>query len=76
MGLPIHIWSDLLAVVLFGLVLTAVLAVGTKAFDWLYRKVDLEDEVKKGNVAAAMVLSAVVFGLSYAVATVVKGVLG
>ncbi len=76
LGLPEHVFGDMVAIFLFGVVAAVVLAFGTLGFDWAWRKVDLQDEVKKGNVAAAITIASVVLGLAFVMGMTVKAVIG
>lgn len=75
-GLPDHFLSDLVAVTLFGFVLCLMVGFGCKFIDWAWRKLDLEEQVQKGNVAAGIVMASVVIGLCYAMAHVVAAIIG
>jgi putative membrane protein len=55
----------LLGMVAFGVVGILLVVFGFKLFDWLLPKVDVERELaEKGNVAVAIVMAAVVLGVS------------
>lgn len=75
-GLPTYIVSDLLALALFGLVLVVFVAFGTKLADRIWTKLDLEQEVQKGNVAAGIVKAALIIGLCLAIAMVAMAIIG
>jgi putative membrane protein len=56
---------------LFGLLGIVMVVIGFKVFDWLIRKIDIEEEVSKGNIAAAILGAAVVIGISIIVAAAI-----
>ena len=76
LGLPTHFGSDLLAVVVFGIIAVALVAFGTKVIDWIWKKLDLEEQVQAGNLAAGVVMGSVVIGLCYVMAQVVVAIIG
>jgi uncharacterized membrane protein YjfL (UPF0719 family) len=77
LGLPEHIVADLLAAVLFGVVLVLVVGFGVKFIDkFAWKELDLEEQVQKGNVAAGIVMGMTILGAFLAVAWVVRGILG
>ena len=59
----------LLATVLFGVVAIALLFLGYKVFDWATPKLDLEAELIKNNLSVAIVLAALILGLSWIIVT-------
>ena len=73
--LPDHLLSDLICAACFGFLLILVVSLGVKLADYLWRKLDLEEQVQKGNIAAGIVMGFTVFGLAIAVAIVIHGIL-
>jgi len=67
-------WINLLSSFVFG-ILGIVMAVGGfKLFDLLTPRINVEQELaEKQNLAVAIVCSAVILGISYIVASVVRG---
>jgi len=66
---PVHsIWKLLFHCSLFGLLGIALVVIGFKVFDWVITKIDLEAEILKGNVAAAILSAAAIMGVSLIVA--------
>ncbi len=53
---------------LFGLLGIVMVIVGFKAFDRIITRIDLETEIQKGNVAAAILSGAVIIGIAIIVA--------
>ena len=73
---PDHLGSDLVCVLVFGVLLILLVGFGLKAVDWAWKKLDLEEQVQKGNLAAGVVMAATVLGFCYAAASVVKAIAG
>lgn len=76
LGLPESTLPDLFAVVLFGVASVFVVALGVMGADWAWKKLDLEEQVQKGNIAAGMVMVALILGYCYVMATVAKAIIG
>ena len=49
-----------------------ILIIAYKVFDWIEHKINFPEEINKGNVAAAIVLSAILIALSI----IISGALG
>lgn len=64
-------WNGVVASVVFGLVGVAMLLLGFFLFELLTRKLDVEEELKKGNLAVAMVVAALLLAVAYIVGAVV-----
>ncbi|MDY3554473.1 DUF350 domain-containing protein [Gemmata sp. JC717] len=64
---------SLLAATAFGLLGIALLALGFKVFEWITPKLNVEEELAKGNVAVGVVLAAVVLGISLIVVRAIGG---
>ena len=68
-------WDQLfrgtLAAVTFGLIGLALLLSGYFAFDHLTKKVDVQEQLNKGNTAVAIVVAALLLAMAYIVAHVV-----
>lgn len=73
---PSHLLSDVIVVVVFGVVAVALLLTALKAWDFMTKKIDEESELNKGNVAVAIVLSAFMGSVAYVIGQVVAHVLG
>jgi len=72
MAIPQHtIWNLLLHCALFGGLGIVLVIIGFKIFDWVITKVDLEAEINKGNVAAAILSAAAILGISVIVASAI-----
>ena len=59
--------------VVFGLIGLGLLLVGYFLFDLLARRLDVQQELAKGNVAVAIVVGALFLALAYIAAHVVVG---
>jgi putative membrane protein len=58
----------------FGLLGIALVVLGFKIFDWLTPKLDIQHELgEKHNIAVALLLAAVILGISLIVAAAVHG---
>jgi putative membrane protein len=64
---------SLLAAAAFGLLGIALLAFGFKVFDWITPKLNVEEELSKGNVAVGIVVSAVALGISLIILRAIGG---
>ncbi len=56
---------------LYGIVGMALLFVGYFLFDWLCRKIDIQEQLNKGNMAVAVVVSALLISIAIIAAHVV-----
>ncbi len=66
--------DGLLSVVAFGIVGIALVVFGFKVFDWMMPHVAVERELaEKGNIAVAIVMAAVVLGISLVIAASIAG---
>jgi hypothetical protein len=74
--LPEHFGSDMLACGLSGMQLIFLVGFGCLFIDFIWRKLDLIDQVQKGNIAAGIVLGCTVIGLFISVALVMTCILG
>ena len=68
-----NLGSALLSAALFGVLGIALTMLGYKVFDWITPKIRVEEELaQKQNLAVAIVVAAVILGVCYIVAHVVK----
>jgi uncharacterized membrane protein YjfL (UPF0719 family) len=74
--LPDYFLTDIVSTVGFGIVAILLIIVGYIAFDKLTPKLDFNDELKKGNIAMAIVIAGFILGLCYVVGRVVSAILG
>ena len=58
-------WNSLLFAALFGALGILMSAFGYKLFDLIETKVDFAEEIRKGNMAAAVVVGAFLAGICY-----------
>jgi putative membrane protein len=64
----------LLATLAFGLVGVSLALLGYKLFDWLTPRIHVERELsEKHNMAVAIVIAAVILGVSHVVAVAISG---
>ena len=60
------------ASLVFGIVGIALLIVGYFLFDFLCRRIDIQEQLNKGNMAVAVVVAALLFSIAYVAAHVVS----
>jgi uncharacterized membrane protein YjfL (UPF0719 family) len=58
-------WNSLLFSALYGTLGVILSALGYKLFDLIETKVDFAEEIRKGNMAAALVVAAFLAGICY-----------
>ena len=76
MHIPEHLWSDLLAALLFGVMAVIVMLIGYKLFDWLTPRCGFEEQLSKGNTSVAILLAGLFIALAVVLHAVLLGVLG
>lgn len=64
---------SLLAAAVFGLLGIALLMLGFKVFEWITPKLNVEEELAKGNTAVGILMGAVVLGISLIVVRAIGG---
>jgi putative membrane protein len=64
---------SLLAAGVFGLLGILLLALGFKVFEWITPKLNVEEELSKGNTAVAIVVGAAVIGISLIIVRAIGG---
>lgn len=57
----------------FGLLGIALLALGFKVFEWITPKLNVEEELAKGNIAVGVMIAAVALGISLIVVRAIGG---
>jgi putative membrane protein len=60
------------AAAVFGIIGIALLIAGYYAFEAVTRRLDVQDELKKGNVAVAIVTGSLLFSIAYIASHVVR----
>ena len=58
-------WTSLLFSALFGMLGLVMASLGYKLFDLIETKVDFAEEIRKGSMAAAVVVAAFLVGICY-----------
>ena len=58
-------WESLGIAALFGALGVVMSVIGYKSFDVIETKVDFADEIKKGNLAAAVVIGSFLIGICF-----------
>jgi putative membrane protein len=67
-----HLLKAAGASLVFGIVGIALLIVGYFLFDFLCRRIDIQEQLNKGNMAVAVVIAALLFSIAYVAAHVVS----
>jgi len=66
-------WEGVASGVLYALVGIGLMLFAMKVFDWISPKIDVQTELaEKKNTAVAIVVAAVILGVSYVVATAIQ----
>jgi len=66
-------WESLLVSALYGALGILLSAFGYKLFDLIETKVDFAEEIKKGNMAVAVVVAGFLLGICYIIGRTVGG---
>ncbi len=70
---PEHFWYNLVSTSVFGLLGIVLVLLAIALFDKVsIAKVSLHDELKNGNMAVAVVLSALILGMCFLITQIVK----
>jgi putative membrane protein len=70
--IPDNFWVALTSSAVFGLIGLLLLIVGYKVFDWLTPGLHFQDELKKGNVAVAIVVSVLLASIAYIASNAIR----
>jgi putative membrane protein len=65
-------WFNAFAALIFGALGIALLLLGYFGFDFFARKIDVQAELNRGNVAVAIVVAALLLSLAFIVTHVVR----
>lgn len=76
MNFPSHFGSDVVVLLVFGLVAVSLLAFAFKVWDWMTKDLNEEEALKQGNMSVATVLSVYLLCVTWIIVTVVSKVLG
>jgi putative membrane protein len=67
-----HFFANVLSALVFGIVGIFLMILGYKAFDWITPRLDVEKELSENhNIAVAIVIAAVIIGVSILIAHIV-----
>jgi putative membrane protein len=69
---PENFWVAAAGSVVFGLIGIVLLILGYKVFDWLTPSLHFQEELRKGNIAVAIVVSVLLAAIAYIAANVVR----
>ena len=65
--------SSLMGAGVFGVLGIVLLALGFKVFEWITPKLNVEEELGKGNIAVAIVVGAATLGVAFIVVRAIGG---
>ncbi len=66
-------WTNALSAIVFGVIGILLMVLGYKTFDWITPKLDVQKELAENhNIAVAIVIAAVLIGVSLLVAHIVS----
>ncbi len=69
---PENFWLAAASSAVFGLIGIVLLVLGYKVFDWVTPALHFQDELKKGNVAVAIVVSVLLASIAYIAANAIR----
>ena len=75
-NLPDYFLTDIAVTAAFGLLAVILIVFGYKVFDALTPKLHFDDNLAKGNVAAAIVIASFILGICYVMAQVISSIIG
>ena len=68
-----HLFASVFSALVFGIIGIFLMVLGYKAFDWITPRLDVEKELaEKHNIAVAIVIAAVLIGVSILIAHIVS----
>jgi uncharacterized membrane protein YjfL (UPF0719 family) len=68
-----HFSSNVISAIVFGVIGILLMVLGYKAFDWITPRLDVEKELaEKQNIAVAIVIAAVLIGVSILLAHILS----
>ena len=71
-ALPDNFFSAAVSSITFGLIGIVLLILGYKMFDWLTPSLHFQDELKKGNVAVAIIVGVLLASIAYIAANAIR----
>ena len=67
-----HFWPGFVGTIVYAVFALALVLLGFKLFDWITPRIDIEKELaEKHNIAVAVVVGSMIFGVCYVIAHVV-----
>lgn len=70
-SIPDNFWVGATGSSIFGFLGLILLLIGYKLFDWMTPQLHFQDELKKGNMAVALVVATYLAAIAYMVSNVV-----
>ena len=69
---PENFGASAVSAIVFGIIGIVLLILGYKVFDWLTPSLHFQEELKKGNIAVAIVVSVLLAAIAYVAGNVVR----
>jgi len=69
---PDNFGASAVSAIVFGIIGIVLLMLGYKVFDWLTPSLQFQEELKKGNMAVAIVVSVLLAAIAYIAGNVVR----
>lgn len=76
MNFPTHFFSDVIVLLIFGLIAIGLLVLAFKIWDFMTPQIDEQKEISNNNLSLSLVISAYMLSVAWIIVTVVKHVLG
>jgi putative membrane protein len=71
-AVPENFWLAVASSTTFGLIGIVLLILGYKLFDWLTPTLHFQDELKKGNVAVAIIVGVLLASIAFIAANAIR----
>lgn len=71
-AVPENFWAAVIGSVVFGLIGIVLLILGYRLFDLLTPALHFQEELKKGNIAVAIVVSVLLAAIAYIAANAIR----
>lgn len=66
-----HFWNGLVATSVFGLLALFLMMLAYKVFDWITPRLDVQEQLNKGNIAVAIVVAGFMVAIGFVLSHVV-----
>jgi putative membrane protein len=71
-AVPDNFWLAVVSSTTFGLIGIVLLILGYKLFDWLTPNLHFQDELKKGNIAVAIIVGVLLASIAHIAANAIR----